>query len=155
MEVEYMEELSKIESRVNRIEYDEMKSMKEDISNIKIDLTKNNILTQQSIDTSRNVAETMDAVKLAMFEISESVRNSNRISTELTESVKDLNSKFENMEDKIDTRFEEVDVKFQKQDDKTKIDWVRCFSEGGWKRALEWIVLLGIISYEVLGKVGV
>lgn len=150
-----MEELSKIESRVNRIEYDEMKSMKEDISNIKIDLTKNNILTQQSIDTSRNVAETMNAVKLAMFEISESVRNSNRISTELTESVKDLNSKFENMEDKIDTRFKEVDVKFQKQDDKTKIDWVRYFSKCGWKRALEWIVLLGIIFYEILGKVGV
>lgn len=150
-----MEELSKIENRVNRIEYDEMKSMKENISNIKIDLTKNNILTQQSIDTARNVAETMDAVKLAMFEISESVRNSNRISTELTESVKDLNSKFENMEDKIDTRFKEVDVKFQKQDDKTKIDWVRYFSKCGWKRALEWIVLLGIIFYEILGKVGV
>lgn len=150
-----MEEIVEIKNRVNRIEYDEIKSIKSDISNINIDLAKNNILTQQSIDTAKNVAETMDAVKLAMFEISESVRNSNRISTELTESVKDLNSKFENMEDKIDTRFEEVDVKFQRQEDKTKIDWVRCFSEGGWKRALEWIVLLGIIAYEVFGKVGV
>lgn len=155
VEYGYMDTVEDLKRKVQHLEYDEIKTLKEDVSNIKIELAKNNILTQQSIDASNKTSETMDAVKLAMFEISESVRNSNRISTELTESVKDLNTRFDTMEEKIDVRFEDTDKRITEVDTKTKLDWAKCFTNGGWKKGLEWFIILAIIAYEILGRVGV
>lgn len=146
-----MEIVEDLKKKVQHLEYEEIKNIKEDVSNIKIDLAKNNILTQQSIDTSNKVADTMDAVKMAMFEISESVRNSNRISSELTESVKDLNGKFNTMEEKIEIRFGDVDDKLAMQDDRGKFDILSCIKS----KFVEIVIIFGLVVYVVLGKVGI
>ena len=51
-EKELYEELK---DKVNKLEYTEIKKIKEDISQIKIDLNTNNILTKQSIETSKQL----------------------------------------------------------------------------------------------------
>lgn len=97
----------------------------------------------------------MDAMKMAMYEISASVKDSNRLSTELTQNVKDLNSSMAIMEEKMDNKFDDVNAKFQEQDNKTKIDWAKCFTNGGWMKAVEILTLIGLISYIVLGNIGI
>ena len=52
-EKELYEELK---DKVNKLEYTEIKKIKEDISQIKIDLNTNNILTKQSIETSKQLS---------------------------------------------------------------------------------------------------
>ena len=59
-EKELYEELK---DKVNKLEYTEIKKIKEDISQIKIDLNTNNILTKQSIETSKQLSEAMGIFK--------------------------------------------------------------------------------------------
>ena len=97
-EKELYEELK---DKVNKLEYTEIKKIKEDISQIKIDLNTNNILTKQSIETSKQLSEAMGSFKETMIEMGQSLKDGNRISSELAETVKNLNDKVDNVENKI------------------------------------------------------
>ena len=98
-EKELYEELK---DKVNKLEYTEIKKIKEDISQIKIDLNTNNILTKQSIETSKQLSEAMGSFKETMIEMGQSLKDGNRISSELAETVKNLNDKVDNAVNKIE-----------------------------------------------------
>ena len=124
-EKELYEELK---DKVNKLEYTEIKKIKEDISQIKIDLNTNNILTKQSIETSKQLSEAMDSFKETMIEMGQSLKDGNRISSELAETVKNLNDKVDNVENKMSTKFSEFDSRIESIDDKSKIDiltWIK------------------------------
>ena len=98
-EKELYEELK---DKVNKLEDTEIKKIKEDISQIKIDLNTNNILTKQSIETSKQLSEAMSSFKETMIEMGQSLKDGNRISSELAETVKNLNDKVDNAINKIE-----------------------------------------------------
>ena len=155
-----MEEIQDLRRKVNHLEYDEIKKLDEKITNVKDevaevkkDLSLNSLLTQQSIDTQKDLKDTMDAVKMAMYEITASVKESNANSVRLTEKVEKLGTRFNDMEQKVDNGFKESDKKIQELDNKSKIDFVSCFKDGGWKTVIGWVVLFGVVVYEVLGRV--
>lgn len=113
-----MIEVEDLKKKVNHLEYEEIKGIKEDISNIKADLKVNNILTQQSIESSEKLSSTLDNVKDTMLIMSESMKRSNEVSENLANSVKSL-------ENKVDTKFDEQEKRMDEIDDKSKIDIVR------------------------------
>lgn len=110
-----------LKKKVNDLEYKEIKAIKEDITQIRIDLSNNSLLTQQAIDSSKKLSDTMDNVKEAMIRISESITNTNRISTDLADSVDDLADKVNRLDEKVDDRINNIENKAKFD----IIDWLK------------------------------
>ena len=122
---EYMEEISDLKKKVEHLEYDEIKNIKEDVQNIKIDLATNNLLTKQSIETTNKLSETMDRVSDTMIKLSSGIEQSNRVSSELSNKVSGLEDRFDTLEEK------------------TKFDILQCLKQN-------WIVIVttcGLLIY--------
>ena len=111
-----MEEVNRLESRINFIEREELTRIKDDINEIKCCQVETSTLVRQFIESSKLQAEAMDSMKVAMYEISSSVKDSNRLSTELTQNVKDLNTSMAVMEDKMDKKFDDVNERINTQE---------------------------------------
>lgn len=127
-----MEELTDLRKKVNRLEYEEIKELKDDIANIKIDLNTNNILTKQSIDVTRKLSDTMDSVKEAMVNISNKLGETERTNQELKTSVQCLSSKFEKLETKV-----------EENEDRGKFDYLLWFKQN----FIALIMTGGVIGY--------
>ena len=117
-------ELEDLKQKVKKIEYTEIKEIKDDIQHIKIDLNTNNILTQQCTESNEKLSNTLDSLKLTMVEVSQSMKDSNKVTSELALNVRDLNSKLNDVEKTIDTKFNEVNGRMDTIDEKSKIDFV-------------------------------
>lgn len=127
-----MEELTDLRKKVNRIEYEEIKDLKDDIANIKIDLNTNNILTKQSIDVTRKLSDTMDSVKDAMVNIGNKLGETERTNQELKKSVQCLSGKFEKLETKV-----------EESEDRGKFDYLLWFKQN----FIALIMAGGVIGY--------
>lgn len=115
-------ELDDLKSKLNKIEYTEIKEVKEEIQQIKIDLNTNNILTRQCTESNEKLAQTMDTLKTTMIEIAQSVKDSNKVTSELATTVKNLNDKVNNVESTMGKKFNEVNERMDTIDEKSKID---------------------------------
>lgn len=115
-------EFDDLKSKVNKIEYTEIKEVKEEIQQIKLDLNTNNILTKQCTESNEKLAQTMDSLKSTMIEVAQSVKDSNKVTSELAITVKDLNSKVNNVETTMNEKFNEVNGRMDCIDDKSKFD---------------------------------
>ena len=148
-----MEEVSRLESRINFIEREELTRIKEDIGEIKCSQVETSTLVRQFIESSKLQADAMDSMKMAMYEISSSVKDSNRLSTELTQNVKDLNTSMSVMEDKMDKKFCDVNKRINTQEEKDKFD-IPLFIRD---RILPVLIGGGAVGtiIAMLGKVGV
>ena len=121
-------ELEEVKKKINHLEYDEIKNIKDEIGNIKVNLAENSLLTKQSVDSNEKLNDTMTSVKDTMLVMSESMRQSNKVSEELALSVKSLGTKVDIMDDKFGNKFQEVDNKINGVNDKSKIDileWIK------------------------------
>ena len=116
------QELYDLKAKVNKIEYTEIKELKEEIQQVKIDLNTNNILTKQCTESNDKMSNTLDTLKDTMIEVAQSVKDSNRVTSELTSTVKDLNDKVKNVESTMDKKFDEVNERMEVIDDKGKFD---------------------------------
>lgn len=122
------QQLEELKTKVDKLEYVEIKELKEDINQVKIDLNTNNILTKQSIESNQKLNETMDTLKTTMIELAQSVKDGNKATSELTSTVDTLNIKVNAVDDKVDKKFTEVNNKIGQIDEKSKIDiltWLR------------------------------
>ena len=117
-------ELEDLKQKVKKIEYTELKEIKDDIQHIKIDLNTNNILTQQCTESNEKLSNTLDSLKLTMVEVSQSMKDSNKVTSELALNVRDLNSKLNDVEKTMDTKFNEVNGRMDTIDEKSKIDFI-------------------------------
>ena len=117
-------ELEDWKQKVKKIEYTELKEIKDDIQHIKIDLNTNNILTQQCTESNEKLSNTLDSLKLTMVEVSQSMKDSNKVTSELALNVRDLNSKLNDVEKTMDTKFNEVNGRMDTIDEKSKIDFI-------------------------------
>jgi chromosome segregation ATPase len=68
-----------LEHRVNKLD--------DELSETKILLAKTETLTQQSIETTKQLSTTLDSVKETMIRISDSIDMSNRNSQRLSENI--------------------------------------------------------------------
>ena len=121
-------ELEEVKRKINHLEYDEIKNIKDEIGNIKVNLAENSLLTKQSVDSNEKLNDTMTSVKDTMLVMSESMRQSNKVSEELALSVKSLGTKVDIMDDKFGNKFQEVDNRINGVNDKSKIDileWIK------------------------------
>ena len=107
-EIEIYNDLKK---KVENLEYKEIKSLKEEITDIKIELSNNSLLTQQAIDTSRKLSDTMENVKEAMIKISDSITTTNKISNDLASNVDDLANKVNRLDEKVENRLDDIESK--------------------------------------------
>lgn len=145
-----MEELDELKKKINHLEYDEIKTLKDDITQIKIDLNTNNLLTQQSIKSNEKLSTTLESVQTAMFEITESLKDSNKISTELTQSVSNLNNKVDVLSDNTNERLQEFNNKIAAIDNKSKIDIMELEKDKFSDNAKKYLVGGGSVGFIIL-----
>lgn len=139
-----MEELA-LGQRVDYLERDKIPAIEKDINEIKIGLTENTLLTKQSIESSEKLASTMENVKDCMSEMAQSLKDNNKISSELTQAVSSLNKKVEDTNSRMERKFNEVDEKIEIVNDKSKVDilsWIR----DNWFKV---VLTIGALSYVV------
>lgn len=145
-----MEELDELKKKVNHLEYDEIKTLKDDITQIKIDLNTNNLLTQQSIKSNEKLSTTLESVQTAMFEITESLKDSNKISTELTQTVSSLNNKVDVLSDNTNEKLQEFNNKIVAIDNKSKIDIMELEKDKFSDNAKKYLVGGGSVGFIIL-----
>lgn len=145
-----MEELNELKKKINHLEYDEIKTLKDDITQIKIDLNTNNLLTQQSIKSNEKLSTTLESVQTAMFEITESLKDSNKISTELTQTVSSLNNKVDVLSDNTNERLQEFNNKIVAIDNKSKIDIMELEKDKFSDNAKKYLVGGGSVGFIIL-----
>lgn len=133
-----MEEISDLKKKVEKLEYTEIKELREDINNIKLDMSRNTTLTEMSIKSSEKMSETLDSVKTTMIQMSESIKQSNQVSENLAKSVKSL-------ENKVDIKFDEQEKRMDEIDNKSKIDIIKTQRDG----------IKSKISYIIGGGLGI
>ena len=140
MDNEIVEDLEK---RMDNLQYKELQHLKDEINNIKVNLAENNLLTKQCTESNEKMSNTLDSLKETMISVAQSVKDSNKISSELAETVKNLNNKVTSVENKMDNKFEDVYKKVNKVDDKAKIDIVKWLKDN-WFGA---VMAIGAIAY--------
>lgn len=145
-----MEELDELKKKINHLEYDEIKTLKDDITQIKIDLNTNNLLTQQSIKSNEKLSTTLESVQTAMFEITESLKDNNKISTELAQTVSNLNNKVDVLSDNTNKRLQEFNNKIATIDNKSKIDIMELEKDKFSDNAKKYLVGGGSVGFIIL-----
>jgi len=143
-----MEELE-LAQRLDYLERDKIPTIEKDINEIKIGLSENTLLTKQSIESSEKLATTMDNVKDCMTEMAQSLKDNNKISSELTQAVSTLNQKVEDTNSRMERKFNEVDEKIENVDKKSKVDilsWIR----DNWFKVVLTVGALGYIITQII-----
>lgn len=141
-----MEELSQeLSQRVDYLERDKIPAIEKDIGEIKIGLKENTILTKQSIESSEKLAVTMENVKDCMTEMAQSLKDNNKISSELTQAVGNLNQKVEETNTRMERKFNEVDEKIELVNEKSKVD-ILSWMRDNWFKV---VLAVGALSYVV------
>lgn len=115
-----MGEFEELKKKIEHLEYDEIKPIKNDISEMKISLSNNDLLTKQALESNQKLSSAIDILKNTMVEVSQSVKDSNRINTEITKTIEELNKKMVSVE----TRIKEID-------DKSKLD-IMLWMKNNW-----------------------
>lgn len=133
-----MEVVEELKEKVKHLEYEEIKEIKDKIGKIEINLNTNNILTQQSIETTNKMTDTMDCVKETMIEMAQSIKQGNEVSKNLTIEVAELGKQFSRLDNKVN------DIS-----NNSKIDVVQILVKNWYKIVLTF----GIAGYLIFGKI--
>ena len=144
------QELYDLKAKVNKIEYTEIKELKEEIQQVKIDLNTNNILTKQCTESNEKLSTTLETLKSTMIEVAQSVRDSNKVTSELATTVKDLNNKVNNVESTMGKKFNEVNERMDAIDNKSKFDILSFFKSN----IVGIILAVGALIY-ALSQIGI
>lgn len=86
-------ELQDLKKKVAHLEYDELKQVKEDIAEIKQNLAVNNLLIEQSVETTNKLTDTLDSVKDAMIVMSSKVEQTSLDVKSISEKQHGLDNK--------------------------------------------------------------
>lgn len=134
-----------LKKRVDHMQYDEIASIKDDINEIKIELNKNDILTQQAIESNKKLNETMDSFKETMISISTSIKENNKISQQLANTVDELNMKITKVEENTNVSIDKISAKLDEVDNKSKFDitsWLK-------NNFISVLITVGALSYVI------
>ena len=117
-----MSEFDELKSKINHLEYDEIKPMKDDINEMKITLSNNDLLTKQALDSNKKVSDSLEVLKGTMIEVSQSIKDSNRINNEITKTIEELNKKIGAVETNTQETLKTFGNKLEEIDNKSKLD---------------------------------
>lgn len=137
--------LDDLKKRVDHLEYDEIASIKDDVNEIKIELNKNDILTQQAIESNKKLNDTMDSFKETMISISTSIKENNKISQQLANTVDELNLKITKVEENTNVSINKISTKLDEVDNKSKFDitsWLK-------NNFISVLLTIGALSYVI------
>lgn len=134
-----MGELEELKSKINHLEYDEIKPMKEDINEMKITLSNNDLLTKQALESNKKVSDSLEVLKGTMIEVSQSIKDSNRINNEITKTIEELNKKIGAVETNTQETLKTFGNKLEEIDNKSKLDIVLWLKNN-------WFGIVGIIG---------
>lgn len=136
-----MDSFEDLKKKVDHLEYDEINPMKEDISQMKITLSNNDLLTKQALESNERLSRAIDVLKTTMVEVSQSVKDSNRINVEITKTIEELNKKISSIETSTNDNLKEFGKKIEEIDNKSKLD-IMLWLKNNWFGI---IGILGII----------
>lgn len=145
------DELEALQKRVDKIEYTDIKGINNELTEIKLDLKENNLLTKQSIEMNAKLSDTMDSFKSAMIEITHSIKESNKETADLGRKMDSLEDKVNRTNDKMDEKFKEFKSEVESVDGKSKVDLLVWCKENWFNLALSF-GLLGLILQQIFGK---
>ena len=123
-----MSEFDELKKKIDHLEYDEINPMKEDINEIKISITSNDLLIKQALESNKKVSDSLEVLKDTMLEVSRSVRDSNRINDEITKTIEELYKRICSVENNTKDTLKTFSEKISEIDNKSKLDimlWMR------------------------------
>lgn len=138
-----MEELKK---KIQDLEYHEIKELKQELESVKIDLAKNNVLTEQNTEAMNNVSKTMASIRETMVQISSAISYVNKSNQELSENIMNQNAKIDRLQERqdiYDKNMEKVKNKVENVEDKGKFDIIEFIE----KNFVSIIMSIGVLSY--------
>lgn len=143
-----MNELEDFKKKIDHLEYDEINPMKEDINDIKVNISKYDLLIKQALESNKKVSDSLEVLKDTMVEVSRSVRDSNRINDEITKTIEELNKRICSVDNNTNNKFKELGDRIEEIDNKSKLDIVLWLKNN-------WFGLVGIIGiiYAVISTV--
>ena len=134
-----MSEFEDLKKKIDHLEYDEINPIKEDINEIKITLTSNDLLVKQALESNKKVSDSLEVLKDTMVEVSRSVRDSNRINDEITKTIEELNKRICSVDESTNNTLKAFGKKIEEIDNKSKLDimlWVKN----------NWFGIIGILG---------
>lgn len=126
-----MDSFEDLKKKVDHLEYDEINPIKEDISQMKITLSNNDLLTKQALESNERLSRAIDVLKTTMVEVSQSVKDSNRINVEITKTIEELNKKISSIEMSTNENLKEFGKKIEEIDNKSKLD-IMLWLKNNW-----------------------
>ena len=126
-----MDSFEEIKKKIDHLEYDEINPMKEDINDIKITLSNNDILVKQALESNKKVSDSLEVLKDTMIEVSRSVRDSNRINDEITKTIEELNKRICSVEGNTKETLKTFSEKIAEIDNKSKLD-IMLWMKNNW-----------------------
>ena len=143
-----MDDFEELKKKINHLEYDEIAPMKEDINEIKITLSSNDLLVKQALESNKKVSDSLEVLKDTMLEVSRSVRDSNRINDEITKTIEELNNRICSVESNTKETLKNLGDKITEIDNKSKLDVVLWLKNN-------WFGIVGILGvlYTILKNV--
>ena len=134
-----MSEFEDLKKKIDHLEYDEINPMKEDINEIKITLTSNDLLVKQALESNKKVSDSLEVLKDTMVEVSRSVRDSNRINDEITKTIEELNKRICSVDNNTKEALNKFENKITEIDNKSKLDIVLWLKNN-------WFGIVGILG---------
>ena len=134
-----MNEFEDLKKKIDHLEYDEINPMKEDINEIKITLTSNDLLVKQALESNKKVSDSLEVLKDTMVEVSRSVRDSNRINDEITKTIEELNKRIGSVDNNTKEALGKFENKIIEIDNKSKLDIVLWLKNN-------WFGIVGILG---------
>lgn len=125
-----LDDFKDLKKKIEHLEYDEIKTIKEEVSDMKNNMTRTETLLEQNIKSSDRLSDTLDKVQDTMTRLSESMQHNNK-------AVDKLSNKVTNLEEKID-----------KVEDDGKISVSSMFKEH-WFNIM---IVFGMILYILFGQ---
>lgn len=126
-----MNELEDLKKKIDHLEYDEINPMKEDINEIKVNISKYDLLIKQALESNKKVSDSLEVLKDTMVEVSRSVRDSNRINDEITKTIEELNKRISSVDNNTKDALEKFENKITEIDNKSKLD-IMLWMKNNW-----------------------
>lgn len=139
------EKYEDLKKRIDHLQYDEIKPLKEDLTDMKITLSNNDLLTKQAIESNQKLSDSLEVLKSTMVEVAQSVKDSNRINGEITKTIEELNKKITSVETNTKNSIDDFSAKLDRMDEKAKIDILEWL-KSKW---FEVILTLGALAYVI------
>ena len=106
---------------------------------MKITLSNNDLLTKQALESNKKVSDSLEVLKGTMIEVSQSIKDSNRINNEITKTIEELNKKIGVVETNTQETLKTFGNKLEEIDNKSKLDIVL------WLKT-NWFGIVGILG---------